>query len=90
MNLYKIFRDFLVRRGCVAEFDQAFYTAYPGYCLDETLWVILGGDECFLGRVFDWEQTPQGRGFWADIDKEWYNLYLFDILPRMNNGIPKC
>ena len=26
---------------------------------------IRGGDECFLGRAFDWEKTSQGRDFWA-------------------------
>ena len=76
MNRYKAFRDFLDKRGYAKEFDQAFYNAYPGYHLDNNLWDILGGDECFLGRVFDWERTPQGRGFWAKIDREWYTLSL--------------
>lgn len=76
MNRYKAFRDFLDNRGYAKEFDQAFYNAYPGYHLDNNLWDILGGDECFLGRVFDWERTPQGRSFWEKIDREWYTLSL--------------
>lgn len=76
MNRYKAFRDFLDNRGYAKEFDLAFYNAYPGYRLDNNLWDILGGDECFLGRVFDWERTPQGRSFWEKIDREWYTLSL--------------
>ena len=76
MNRYKAFRDFLDNRGYAKEFDLAFYNAYPGYHLDNNLWDILGGDECFLGRVFDWERTPQGRSFWEKIDREWYKLSL--------------
>lgn len=76
MDTYQAFRDFLDDRGYAKEFDQAFYNAHPGYRLDDNLWEVLGGDECFLGRAFDWEGTPQGRSFWAEIDREWYTLYL--------------
>ena len=71
MNLYRIFREFLVERGCEKAFDQAFSLQNPGYVLDAALWDILGGDEFFLGRAFDWSTTSQGRGFWLEIDKEW-------------------
>ena len=79
MNRYKAFREFLDNRGYAKEFDHAFRKAYPGYHLNSHLWAILGGDECFLGRAFDWEQTPQGRNYWAGIDKEWYNLYIHNL-----------
>ena len=74
MDLYLRFRRFLEERGGVREFEEAFGSQLPGYRLDAVLWEIMGGDECFLGRAFDWEQTSQGRSFWAQVDKEWYSL----------------
>ena len=74
MDLYLTFRRFLEERGCAREFEEAFGSQLPGYRLDAVLWDILGGDECFLGRAFDWEKTSQGRDFWAMVDKEWYSL----------------
>lgn len=71
MNLYRIFREFLVERGCEKAFDQAFALQNPGYVLDAALWDILGGDEFFLGRAFDWSETPEGRDFWKEIDLTW-------------------
>ena len=32
-----------------------------------------GGDECFIGRAFDWSNTPEGYDYWLDIDNKWYN-----------------
>ena len=75
MNIYRIFREFLEERGCEKAFDQAFALQNPGYVLDAALWDILGGDEFFLGRAFDWSMTCQGRGFWLEIDKEWGKVY---------------
>jgi len=71
MNLYRIFREFLEERGCKKAFDQAFALQNPGYVLDAALWDILGGDEFFLGRAFDWSETPEGRDFWKEIDLAW-------------------
>ena len=71
MNLYRIFREFLEERGCEEAFDQAFALQNPGYVLDAALWDILGGDEFFLGRAFDWSETPEGRDFWKEIDLAW-------------------
>ena len=39
--------------------------------MDANLWDILGGDEYFLSRAFDWSVTSQGRDFWKDIDEKW-------------------
>ena len=72
MSLYLTFRRFLEERGCVSEFEEAFGSQFPGYRLDASLWNILGGDEYFLGRSFNWENTRQGRIFWADLDSQWY------------------
>jgi hypothetical protein len=33
----------------------------------------MGGDECFIGRAFDWSNTPEGYDYWLDIDNKWYN-----------------
>lgn len=74
MDLYLTFRRFLEERGCVREFEEAFGNQHPGYRLNAVLWEILGGDECFLGRAFNWEKTAQGRDFWVHVDKEWYSL----------------
>ena len=52
-------------------FNQAFALRNPGYVLDAALWEILGGDEFFLGRAFDWSETPEGREFWKEIDLAW-------------------
>jgi hypothetical protein len=74
MNLYLTFRSFLKERGCESEFEEAFGSQVPGYCLDAQLWEILGGDEYFLGRAFEWDRTIQGRTFWAEKDSQWYKI----------------
>lgn len=71
MNLYGTFREFLEERGCEKAFEEAFELQNPGYVLDAALWEILGGDEFFLGRAFDWSMTSQGRSFWLELDREW-------------------
>ena len=76
MNLYLTFRSFLRDRGCEREFEEALGSQFPGYRLDANLWDILGGDEFFLGRIFDWTMTAQGREYWAQIDSEWYDLAM--------------
>jgi hypothetical protein len=70
-KVVRIFREFLEERGCKKAFDQAFALQNPGYVLDAALWDILGGDEFFLGRAFDWSETPEGRDFWKEIDLAW-------------------
>lgn len=75
MNTYQIFRTFLEERGWTNDFDIAFENQLPGYVLDATLWDIMGGDEFFLARAFDWVLAPQGRDFWVKVDREWYKLY---------------
>ena len=72
MIAYGTFIQFLHEKGCHKEFNEAFQAQAPGYRMDASLWDILGGDEYIFGRVFDWERTPQGRQFWAQIDQEWY------------------
>lgn len=75
MSIYDRFRRFLEERGCSEEFDKAFGTQNPGYVLTGALWDILGGDEYFIGRAFEWATTEQGRRFWSEIDREWQNQY---------------
>lgn len=70
---YKEFISFLNEQNCKKAFDDAFHKQCPGYHLDANLWDILGGDECFLGRAFDWTETEQGREFWAVLDRQWYS-----------------
>jgi hypothetical protein len=67
MNLYNTFRQFLEERGCEKAFDQAFALQNPGYLLDAALWDILGGDEFFLGRAFDWSETPEDCNFYRSL-----------------------
>ena len=76
MDLYLTFRCFLSERGCEHEFEEALGSQFPGCRLDANLWDILGGDEFFMGRIFDWTKTTQGRDYWAQIDSEWYELAM--------------
>lgn len=76
MVKYSKFLQFLEDKGCSKEFDEAFEAQMPGYHFGPTLWDIMVGDEYFFGRIFDWDQTPQGRDFWAKIDKEWYSYSM--------------
>lgn len=69
---YTQFRRFLKDTDCEREFEEAFESQYPGYQFDVALWTILGGDEFFLGRAFDWSHTKEGRAFWEEIDRQWY------------------
>lgn len=82
MNLYLTFRSFLTERGCEHEFVEALGSQFPGYRLDANLWDILGGDECFMARAFDWSRTTQGRDFWTRIDREWYELAIKTSMNR--------
>ena len=68
---FEEFMSFLMENGCMKEFDLEFERQSPGYHLDANLWDILGGDEYFLSRAFDWSVTSQGRDFWKDIDEQW-------------------
>ena len=60
-----------MENGCLKEFDLEFERQNPGYHMDANLWDILGGDEYFLSRAFDWSVTSQGRDFWKDISEKW-------------------
>ena len=70
-STFEEFMSFLMENGCLKEFDLEFERQSPGYHLDANLWDILGGDEYFLSRAFDWSVTSQGRDFWKDIDEQW-------------------
>ena len=70
-STFEEFMSFLMENGCLKEFDLEFERQSPGYHLDANLWDILGGDEYFLSRAFDWSVTSQGRYFWKDIDEKW-------------------
>ena len=71
MISYETFSTFLTESGCANQFDIEFERQNPGYHMDANLWDILGGDEYFLSRAFDWSVTSQGRDFWKDIDEQW-------------------
>ncbi len=76
MPSYRQFRAFLKDQGCEVAFDQAFF-AYNGCTvLDERLWET-GDAEYIFAHAFDWQATPEGRDFWVEIDREWYNLMRF-------------
>lgn len=68
---FEEFMSFLTENRCIKEFDLEFERQSPGYHLDANLWDILGGDEYFLSRAFDWSVTLQGRDFWKDISEKW-------------------
>ena len=71
MISYETFSTFLTESGCANQFDIEFERQNPGYHMDANLWDILGGDEYFLSRAFDWSVTSQGRDFWKDISEKW-------------------
>ena len=74
MISYETFSTFLTESGCANQFDIEFERQNPGYHMDANLWDILGGDEYFLSRAFDWSATSQGRDFWKDISEKWCHL----------------
>ena len=71
MSSYRHFRAFLRREGCEAAFDRAFYLYNDSTSLDASLWKA-GSEEYIIGHAFDWSSTPEGRSFWAEIDRRWY------------------
>ena len=71
MISYETFSTFLTESGCANQFDIEFERQNPGYHMDANLWDILGGDDYFLSRAFDWSATSQGRDFWKDISEKW-------------------
>jgi len=75
---FEEFMSFLTENRCIKEFDLEFERQSPGYHLDANLWDILGGDEYFLSRAFDWSVTLQGRDFWKDIDEKWSHSCVGD------------
>ena len=78
MISYETFSTFLTESGCANQFDIEFERQNPGYHMDANLWDILGGDEYFLSRAFDWSATSQGRDFWKDIDEKWSHSCVGD------------
>lgn len=75
MSSYSQFRAFLQEHGCEAAFDRAFYQYNDYTMLDESLWEV-GDAECIFAHAFDWRGTPEGREFWLEMDKKWYNLIM--------------
>lgn len=73
MSSYRKFIEFLDENGCRMQFEKAFYLFNRCHRLSEGLWKILGADECFIGRAFDWSDTPEGYDYWLSIDNKWYN-----------------
>ena len=76
MYTYKEFIKFLEDHRCRGEFEIAFYSQNRSHRLSEGLWDIMGGDECFIARAFDWTKTKEGRDFWAQIDEQWYSYSI--------------
>ena len=71
MISYETFSTFLTESGCANQFDIEFERQNPGYHMDANLWDILGGDEYFVSRAFEWSATSQGRDFWKNISEKW-------------------
>ena len=76
MYSYREFLLFLEDNRCRKEFETAFYSYNRCHRLSEGLWNIMGGDECFISRAFDWTETKEGREFWAILDNAWYEVYV--------------
>lgn len=76
MDYYNLFVQFLREHRCESAFNENFHTfnRYTVFCRD--IWGIMGADEYFLNRAFDWSKTPQGRGFWKNLDVLWEKVYL--------------
>lgn len=73
MGSYNEFLDFLEANNCRKQFEKAFYSYNKCHKLSQDLWNLMGGDECFVGRAFDWSKTSEGYDFWLGIDIKWYN-----------------
>ena len=73
MRNYNAFIEFLEKNKCRKQFETAFYRFNRCHKLSYGLWQIMGGDESFIGRAFDWSNTPEGYDYWLDIDNKWYN-----------------
>lgn len=81
MSDYQLFRYFLRDEGCEAAFDEAFYHYNGGVTLDARLWEA--GDAAYiLGHAFEWSATPEGRDFWAELDRRWYRFISSMMLCR--------
>lgn len=76
MEKFQKFIEFLESMGCREEFYAAFYRQNPGLTFNAKIWDIMGADECFVGKAFDWELTEQGHDYWFKIDEAWYDYYL--------------
>ena len=72
MSQYLHFRSFLREQDCEEAFDRAFYSYNDCTPLDESLWEA-GNEACFFAQAFDWETTPEGRAYWSEMDKKWYD-----------------
>ena len=70
---YKTFRSFLQEQGCEAAFDRAFYQYNDFTPFDEVMWAAADA-ECIFGHAFNWRETPEGREYWSEIDKKWFNI----------------
>lgn len=76
---YNRFRDFLRENGCEEAFDRAFAAYNHCAVLDLNLWELLGTDESLFGWCFDWSETVEGREYWKEIDRKWFELCLKDV-----------
>ena len=79
MEKFQKFVEFLESMSCRKEFNEAFYIQNPGLTLNAKIWDILGADECFVGKAFDWAQTEQGHDYWFKIDEALYEYYLKNL-----------
>ena len=74
-NIYRSFRTFLRENDYERQFDAAFYTQCGANYLDQHLADILVIDEFFFGRCFDWSKTPEGRNFWNEVNRRWWEQW---------------
>ena len=71
---YILFRQFLQKQGCEEAFDRHFEENHPGYTLDARLAEFFCIDCGTIGRAFRWDETPEGRDYWKDIDRIWNDI----------------
>ena len=40
---------------------------------------LLGTDESLFDWCFDWSETVEGREYWKEIDRKWFEVCLNDV-----------
>ena len=71
---YDLFRRFLEAEGCRDSFDRNFEAYHPGYVVDRGILELIGIDCGIFGRIFKWDDTPEGRAYWKFIADKWFRI----------------